>query len=242
MPSFVWGEDTATVSSVVEQEQPEAVRLLETLRLAIYHGELTPGQRLVEAEVAGRYDASRAAVREALALLSSEGLVVRERNRGARVRPVSLEEAIEIFEARAVLEGLCAAKAAAVITPRERRDLKALGSPMAEAVRRNDIIVYNQTSQKVHTRIQEIAKQATVSTMLDRLRYQSVRYQFQAALLPGRPAQGLKEHLAIIDAVCSRDPEAAETAMRDHLFSVIEALRQLAELGPSPLLPSTAWR
>src|SRR5690606_17574106 len=161
------------------------------------------GQRLVEAEVAGRYDASRAAVREALALLSSEGLVVRERNRGARVRPVSLEEAIEIFEARAVLEGLCAAKAAAVITPRERRDLKALGSPMTEAVRRNDIIVYNQTSQQVHTRIQEIAKQATVSTMLDRLRYQSVRYQFHSALLPGRPAQGLKEHLAIIDAVCS---------------------------------------
>lgn len=229
--------------SVIEQEHlPEAIRLLDTLRMAIYHGELTPGQRLVEAEVAGRYDASRAAVREALALLSSEGLVVRERNRGARVRPVSIEEAIEIFEARAVLEGLCAARAAGVITAGERRDLKALSSPMTEAVRRNDIIVYNQTSMRVHTSIQEIARQATVSTMLDRLRHQSVRYQFHAALLPGRPAQGLKEHLAIIDAVCSHDPEAAEAAMRDHLFSVIDALRQLAQLGPSPLLPSTAWR
>jgi DNA-binding GntR family transcriptional regulator len=228
---------------VIEQEQlPEAVRLLDTLRLAIYHGELTPGQRLIEAEMAGRYDASRAAVREALALLSSEGLVVRERNRGARVRPVSLEEAIEIFEARAVLEGLCAAKAATLITPRERRDLKALSTPLTDAVRRNDIIVYNQTSQQVHTRIQEIAKQATVGNMLDRLRYQSVRYQFHVALLPGRPAQGLREHLAIIEAVCSRDPEAAEATMRDHLFSVIDALRQLAELGPSPLLPSTARR
>jgi DNA-binding GntR family transcriptional regulator len=231
------------VPSVVEQEQlPEAARLLESLRLAIYHGELTPGQRLVEAEVASRYEASRAAVREALALLSSEGLVVRERNRGARVRPVSLDEAIEIFEARAVLEGLCAAKAAAVITARERRELKALASPMSEAVRRNDIIVYNQASLQLHTRIQEIAQQTTVSTMLDRLRYQSVRYQFHAALLPGRPAQGLREQLAIIDAVCSREPEAAEAAMRDHLFGVIAALRALAELGPSPLLPSTAWR
>ena len=228
--------------SVTEQEQaPDAARLLDTLRLAIYHGELAPGQRLVEAEVAGRYDASRAAVREALALLSNEGLVVRERNRGARVRPVSIEEAIEIFEARAVLEGLCAAKAATVLTARERRDLKALSSPMAEAVRRNDIIVYNQTSLHVHTKIQEIAKQVTVGGMLDRLRYQSVRYQFHVALLPGRPAQGLKEHLAIIEAVCARDPAAAEAAMRDHLFSIIDALRQLAELGPSPLLLSTAW-
>jgi DNA-binding GntR family transcriptional regulator len=231
------------MQNVLEQEQlPEAASLLDTLRMAIYHGELTPGQRLVEAEVASRYDASRGAVREALALLSNEGLVVRERNRGARVRPVSLQEAIEITEARAVLEGLCAAKAAAVITPAQRRELKALSTPMSEAVRKNDIIVYNQTSQQVHIRVREIAKQATVSALLDRLRYQSVRYQFHVALLPGRPAQGLKEHLAIIGAVCSGDPDAAEKAMREHLFSVIEALRKLAELGPSPLMPPAAWR
>jgi DNA-binding GntR family transcriptional regulator len=231
------------MQNVLEQEHlPEADSLLDTLRMAIYHGELTPGQRLIEAELANRYDASRGAVREALALLSNEGLVVRERNRGARVRPVSLEEAIEITEARAVLEGLCAAKAAAVITAQERRDLKALSSPMTEAVRKNDIIVYNQTSQQVHVRVREIAKQATVSTLLDRLRYQSVRYQFHVALLPGRPAQGLKEHLAIIEAVCSGDPESAEKAMREHLYSVIGALRRLAELGPSPLMPAASWR
>lgn len=228
--------------SVLEQQRlPEAASLLDALRMAIYQGELSPGQRLVEAEVASRYDASRGAVREALALLSNEGLVVRERNRGARVRPVTLEEAIEITEARAVLEGLCAAKAAAVIGARERRDLKALSSPMTQAVRSNDVIAYNRTSQQVHSRIREIAEQATLSLLLDRLRHQGVRYQFQVALLPGRPAEGLNEHLTIIEAVCSRDPERAEKAMREHLFSVVEALRRLAELGPSPLLPPTAW-
>jgi DNA-binding GntR family transcriptional regulator len=232
-----------TVLSVLEQEQlPEAASLLDTLRMAIYNGELTPGQRLVEAELAGRYDASRGAVREALALLSNEGLVVRERNRGARVRSVSIEEAIEITEARAVLEGLCAAKAAAVINARGRRDLRALASPMTEAVRKNDVIGYNHASQQLHIRIRRIAKQATVSALLDRLRYQSARYQFHVALLPGRPAQGLREHLAIIEAVCSRDPERAEKAMREHLFSVVAALRRLADLGPSPLMPPTAWR
>jgi len=230
------------VRSVVEQEElPRAAGLLEALRMAIYQGELTPGQRLVEAEIASRYDASRGAVREALALLSNEGLVVRERNRGARVRPITLSEAIEITEARAVLEGLCAAKAAAVITARGRRDLEALAAPLREAVRKNDIIGYNRTCLQVHNKVREIAKQATVNTLLDRLRYQGVRYQFQVALLPGRPAQGLEEHLAIIEAVCARDPERAERAMREHLFSVVEALRRLAEMGPSPLMPPTAW-
>jgi DNA-binding GntR family transcriptional regulator len=235
-------EEHVTVHSVLEQERlPEAASLLDTLRKAIYHGELTPGQRLIEAELASRYDASRGAVREALALLSNEGLVVRERNRGARVRPVSLEEAIEITEARAVLEGLCGAKAAGAITAAGRRDLKALASPLTEAVRKNDIIGYNQTSQQVHGLIREIANQATVSTLLDRLRYQGMRYQFHVALLPGRLAEGLQEHLAIIEAVCSGDPEVAEKAMREHLFNVVEALRRLAELGPSPLMPPAAW-
>jgi DNA-binding GntR family transcriptional regulator len=232
-----------SVQGVLEREQlPEAASLLDTLRVAIYDGELTPGQRLIEADLARRYDASRSAVREALALLSNEGLVVRERNRGARVRPVSLEEAIEITEARAVLQGLCAAKAAAVITARGRRDLKALCSPMAQAVRSNDIIAYNQTSRRVHIRIREIAKQATVNTLLDRLGYQGIRYQFHVTLLPGWLAQGLKEHLAIIDAVCSGDQDLAESAMREHLFSLVDGLRRLAELGPSPVMPPAGWR
>ena len=60
--------------------------------------------------------------------------------------------------------------------------------------------------------------------------------------LPGRPAQGLREHVAIIDAVCSRDSDDAERAMREHLFSVAEALRRLAEFGPSPLIPTAMSR
>src|SRR5215510_4256566 len=119
----------------IPQHLPETVSLLDKLRMAIYHGELTPGQRLVETELAGRYETSRGAVREALVLLSNEGLVSRERNRGAWVRPVSLEEAIEITEARAVLEGLCAAKAAAAITRAEARELRAVGKKMSQAVK-----------------------------------------------------------------------------------------------------------
>jgi DNA-binding GntR family transcriptional regulator len=225
----------------IPQHLPETVSLLDRLRMAIYRGELTPGQRLVETELAGRYETSRGAVREALVLLSNEGLVSRERNRGAWVRPVSLEEAIEITEARAVLEGLCAAKAAAAVTRAEARELRAVGKKMSQAVKNGDVVSYNTTSQQVHIRVREIAGQRTAAAILERLRYQSVRYQFHVSLLPGRMNQGLKEHLAIIDAVTSGDPELAERIMREHLLSVIGALHQLAELGASQMAVATAW-
>jgi DNA-binding GntR family transcriptional regulator len=213
------------------EQLTDTVTLLDTLRMAIVHGELPPGQRLVENDLAAQFQTSRGAVREALVLLENEGLVARRRNRGAWVRPVSLEEAIEITEVRAVLEGLCAAKAAAAATVADRKELRDIGTAMQQAVRNGDIVTYNATSQQVHTRIRELAHQQTVSDVLDRLRYKSVRYQFSVALLPGRPAEGLKEHMAVIKAVTSGSPDLAEQTMRQHLMSVIQALHQLTDLG-----------
>ena len=79
-------------------------------------GEFAPHQRLIEADLSERYDASRAAVRTALLNLTSEGLVERVPNRGARVRAISVDEAVEIVEVRIGLETLCARKAAENLT------------------------------------------------------------------------------------------------------------------------------
>jgi DNA-binding GntR family transcriptional regulator len=207
--------------------------LLDVLRTAIYQGELAPGQRLVEAELAKRHGASRGAVREAIVLLGNEGLVARERNRGAHVRPVPLAEAIEITEVRAMLEALCAAKAATAATATERRRLRLIGRRLSEAADAGDVVAYGRLSQEMHLRIREMAGHLTLSGILDRLRYQSLRYQFQVALVPGRAAQGAREHLRVIDAVCSHDAPGAERTMREHLETVADALRRLAEMdGP----------
>jgi DNA-binding GntR family transcriptional regulator len=148
--------------------------LLDNLRHAIVRGELLPGQRLVEADLAQRFGAARAAIREALVQLESEGLVERQRNRGASVRPITLDEAIEITEARAVLEGLCAAKAAALITDDQRQELRQLGRDMQRAVEEGDVVRYGDLTQELHIAIREIAAQKTVAALLDRLRSQSV--------------------------------------------------------------------
>src|SRR5581483_9392123 len=87
------------------------------LREAIIRGDLAPNQRLVEADMSSAFRMPRAAVRTALVRLEHEGLVEREPHRGARVRLVSEQEAVEILQARAALEGLAARQAALNITP-----------------------------------------------------------------------------------------------------------------------------
>ena len=84
----------------------------ELLRNDIVTGQFPPGERLTELQLTERYGVGRAAVRAAIVELSTEGLVEHETNRGATVRRVSLASAIEIAEARSVLEGLLARRAA----------------------------------------------------------------------------------------------------------------------------------
>lgn len=206
----------------VQVEQPVVV----AIRDAIVRGEFVPNQRLVEADLSAQFSASRANVRAALIELANEGLVERVQNRGARVRAVSIEEAVEISEVRMMLEMLCAAKAAERITDEEIAELQQLGRDMREAVANGDVVGYSGLNQRLHRRVREIGDQHTAAQVLERLRAQSVRHQFRLAMRPGRPSVSMPEHLAIIDAICAHDQERAQAAARTHLESVIKALRE----------------
>ncbi|MCP9970851.1 GntR family transcriptional regulator [Actinomadura madurae] len=198
------------------------------IREAILSGEFVPNQRLIEADLSERFAASRAGVRAALVELANEGLIERVQNRGARVRAVSLEEAVEISEVRMVIEGLCAAKAAERATPADVAALQEIGEAMRTAVASGDVLGYSRLNERLHSRVREISGQATASEVLERLRAQNVRHQFRLAMHPGRPQVSLPQHLDIIDAIAGRDPAAAEEAARAHLRSVIETLREIA--------------
>lgn len=202
--------------------------VVDALREAIADGEFSPNQRLVEADLSEQFGASRAAVRAALLELAGEGLVERVQNRGARVRAVSLEEAIEITEVRMALEGLVAAKAATRLTDDDRTRLREIGSSMQAAVSAGDLLGYSDLNRELHALIRTVGGQQTASRILERLRGQSVRHQFRLAMHPGRPSVSLPQHLAIIDALCAGVPDAAEDAMRAHLRSVIETLPEVS--------------
>ena len=96
-------------------------------------------QRLVEADLCEDFDASRFAVRAALQSLEADGLVERQRNRGARIREISLEEAVEITEVRMVVEGLVARRAAERVTDAQAATLREIGTAMRVAVASGDV-------------------------------------------------------------------------------------------------------
>jgi DNA-binding GntR family transcriptional regulator len=198
---------------------------LATLRQAILGGDLAPGQRLVEEELAGTLGVTRQSLRAALLDLTAEGLVERIPNRGARVRVVSPEEAVAITECRMALEALCAAKAAERVTDEEAAQLRELAESLKRSVADGNPLKYSELNRELHRRVGVISGQVVAVGLLDRLHGQLVRHQFQLALRPGRPEVSLGEHLAFLSAVADRRPADADRAVRAHLASVIDALR-----------------
>lgn len=199
------------------------------LRQAILAGDMVPGQRLVEEELAGMLRVTRASVRAALFDLTAEGLVERIPNRGARVRSVTLDEAVAITECRMALEGLCAAKAAERVTADQAARLRQLGAELERSVADGAPLKYSALNHELHRLVREMSGQAVAADLLERLNGQLVRHQFQLSMRPGRPQVSLPEHLAIIAAVAGGRPAEADEATRRHLRSVITALRQSEE-------------
>lgn len=210
-----------------------AEQVLAELRTAILQGEYSPRQRLVETELAEDYGTSRFIVRKALVQLGSEGLVDIQPNRGARVREISVDDAIALTEVRKALESLVAGRAAERATADDIAHLRQLADRMRDAVRQFDIVQYSEVNAALHASLRTISGHGPATRILEQLNAQVVQHQFVLALIPGRPALALREHLEIIDAVCAGQAEAAEKAMAAHLASVIAALETFREGGPA---------
>ena len=200
----------------------------EALRAAILMGEYAPRQRLVEIDLCERFGTSRFILRAALQELSAQGLVEFQRNRGARVREVSLDEAIEITEVRILLEGHLAARAAERVSRADIAMLRDIIKDMRAAVGKSELLAYSDLNARLHAAVRDIAAHETASRLLRQLRDQTVRHQFSLSLVPGRPRVSLPQHEAIVAAITARKPEEAQRAMHEHLQSVIQAFRALS--------------
>ena len=203
-----------------------ALSVTDRLRDDILEGAFPPGERLIELQLTERYGVGRAAIRAALVELEVEGLVQREANRGATVRRISVAEAVEISEARGVLEGLVARLAAERATDADRDELRRLIDEMTEAVEQDDRLRYSKLNRTLHATIRRVARHRVADDLVANLRNRAAHHQFRLALVPGRAPESLAQHRAIVAAVTAGDPAAAEQAMRDHLASVVDVLRQ----------------
>ncbi len=226
-------ESTETPASAWDQvgrgaQQPLEI-LVDAIRRDLADGAYNPRERLVEADLVARYGASRAAVREALIQLATEGLIERAPNRGARVRGMSPTEAIEIAEVRRALECLSVARAATRATPTERAAILALARSLRDAALANDVGGYLRLNARFHQSIQAMAGHATVQGILAKFQSRPIDRFFPEPFLPVPPTASVDAHVRIAEAIAGGEPDAAQCAMHDHLTDLIEVLRRFGE-------------
>jgi DNA-binding GntR family transcriptional regulator len=198
----------------------------DALRDAIVRGDLAPNARLIESDISSTFDMTRGAVRTALIRLEQDGLVVREPHRGASVRRVSDDEAVEILQARGVLEGLAVRQTAERIDDEGIARLQTSLARQRELLEYGDLLGASDANAELHAALLELSGHRTAIRLINTLSAQTVRYQYRTILIPGRPAASVAEHTAIVEAVIAGRVREAELAMRRHLFNVADAVKR----------------
>lgn len=204
-------------SNVYEQAYNRLVSILLS-------GTYEPNTRLTEAELTQMLNVSRGTVRSVLVRLAQEGYVTSEVNRGVRTRLFSVADAVDILEAREVLEGALAAKAAERATQEELDDLKRTVALMYELELAGDQNEYSRQNRNFHQQIRRAAHQETLARFFDALLYPLVMRQYRDIAAPHPRAGSLEEHQAILSAIVTRNPEAASATMRHHISSARQGL------------------
>ena len=192
------------------------------IRDAIRTGVIGPGERLVELDLAAALEMSRTPVREALRRLEVERLVENAPRRGFSVPTVTLDDLIEIFEIREVLEGLAARRAAQRMGPAEIDALRTTVEQMERAVSGDDLTALSQASAQFHRMLRSGSRHARLPSLIGLLgdAYASLGAH---ELAPERVAPAVAEHRAILEAVANRDPDAAERVTREHARHALRA-------------------
>ena len=194
--------------------------LLERLRKAVVEGEIAPGSKISEPELARHFGVSRGPLREAIGRLEAIGLVTRRANVGARVVTLSADGLIEIYQVREALEGMAARLAAERMTEQETDAMKNLLVMHHKQVELDDGQAYFQKEGDLdfHYRIvQGSRNRRLIGILCDDLYHLARMYRFQFGMASRRARKALEEHGQILEAIADRDGESAELLMRRHI-------------------------
>lgn len=229
---------------ILDDTETLSEQVFRTIQAAIVKGEIAPGSKISEPELARTYGISRGPLREAIHRLEGQKLLVRIPHVGARVVSLSHAELIELYEIRESLEGMACRLAAERMTQAEIDDLRrVLDLHEQDAAFKAGVGYYQQEGDfDFHYRIIQGSGNQTLSRMLCGELYQLVRmYRLQFSATPNRPRQAFTEHHRILDAIAERDGELAELLMRRHIAASkrnIERHYQAAQARGAAVKPS----
>ncbi|WP_170937953.1 GntR family transcriptional regulator [Vibrio metoecus] len=211
-----------------EKESTKSENLTEYLIEAIVEGQLAPGSKISEPELAKQFQVSRGPLREALMRVEGLGLIERIPHIGARVTQLSPTKLVELYAVREALEGMAARLAARNITEIELAGLESLLSTHSTHIDQVEGASYfhQQGDFDFHYRIIQASRnQQLIGLLCDELYHLLRMYRYQSPRSHSRPVEALEEHKFILRAIRQRDEELAEMLMRRH----ISRSRQLIE-------------
>lgn len=198
------------------------------LRERIFAGVLTPGSFVDELALCAEMAISRTPLREALKVLTAEGLLTYQPRRGCFVSEITERDLDEIFPVIALLEGRCAFEAANNASDADLAALEQLHDRLDRHARARRINDYYEVNFAIHEAIITLADNRWLTQVIGDLRKLVKLARLQQLHAPGRLEQSLAEHMAVFAALKARDAEGAEAAMRTHLTRQRVALRELA--------------
>ncbi|MCR4430311.1 MAG: GntR family transcriptional regulator [Tepidanaerobacteraceae bacterium] len=207
----------------VSNIKPIREMIYESMRQAIFDGELKPGDRLVEKDLAEKMRVSRTPIREALRKLETEGLIKHVPRKGVVVKGFSPEDIIEIYSIRQALEALAITYTVKNITEKEIKKLKALIEEMASLTEEDETEDLFNTSQEFNDILMRSCKMPRLIGLISTYREYLQRFRTVTMSRKERKMSALKDHREILQAVIDRDAARAKRLVEEHLQKALES-------------------
>ena len=197
------------------------------IREMIIEDRLPPGAPIRERALAEQLHVSRTPLREALKILSAEGLVLLQPRRGATVAAPGDREVRELLQLLGVIEAFAAEQACQLATAEELKELRALHLEMLAAYTRGDRLSYFHRNQDIHRGIVRAARNDVVAEHYRMLNARVYRARYVCNLRTERWESAIREHEAILQALETRDAAAAAAILREHVLKAWDQMQAL---------------
>lgn len=217
-------------SRQIERHQTLREKILETIREAILKGDLKPGEKVAEPELAERFGISRTPIREAFRQLESEGYLTVIPRKGAVVAALSERDVQEFYAIKSILEGYAAELAAKNLSDKDLAKLEAINDKLREIAEEGDVKAFYRVHNEFHETFLKAADNSKLYELIQQLGMKFSRLRMASLSVSGRMAISVAEHDKLLDAFRRHDAKSAENLVK-----------KTAAIGGKVLLESLAY-
>ncbi len=206
----------------LQNHRPLREIVYEELKRQILVGEIAPGTRMMEVDLADDMGVSRTPVREAIRKLEKEGLVTIEPRRGAYASDISIKDMLDVLEVRQNLEGMAAALAARKVTEEEKRDFIKANEAYNAAVKSGNTEEIIKCDEYFHQLIVNYSDNKTLTQLLSQVQELALRFRYIYYDDFSRYEKMPMEHMEIEETILSGDTERARIVAEEHVAHLKE--------------------